>query len=171
MQQRIKEQEQAIKEYVPQWHTQPVEELLAVGSSNSTVVNDIDFASGKIFWTWLENLPPERINFFLPSFSTGSCPRQAPLSAVCSNQFTSNALDKAKALLEKGADINLRRLDIYQDTPLLSAVGHSWPLCELLLFHGADITAVDNRGFSHSSLALFTFFLSPPARLHDSTNF
>ena len=118
------------------------------------------------------------LKIFLLSGSTSSSLRFPPasvpiklLSAICSNQFTSNAVDKAKALLEKGADINLRRLDIYQDTPLLSAVGHSWPLCELLLFHGADITAVDNRGFSHSSLALFTFFLSPPARLHDSTNF
>ena len=142
------EQLQAIKRLVPSWHTQPLGELLTIATreTNDGVVTDSDLSNSERFDAWLENLSPERNNYYLPSSSLGFCPHLTPLTAVCYNSYGTDLVKKATALLDRGADVNLRRLDIYEDTPLLCAAEHSWPLCELLLSRGADSNAVDKYG-------------------------
>ena len=172
--QRDEEHRQAIKRLVPSWHTQPLEELLIVANkeTNKGVVNDLELTHDDVFDVWLEKLPPEKINYYLPSFSHGFCPHQTPLIAVCSSKYGNRKelVKRATALLDRGADVNLRRLDIYEDTPLLSAAEHSWPLCELLLSRGADITALDKNGKSsyplptNQRLILLTIFSTTTSR-------
>lgn len=67
---------------------------------------------------------------------------QTLLDAVKENQF-----EKAKLLIEKGANVNSK--DKYGDTPLHAAILQgNIEIAKLLLKNGADINAKDNSGFT-----------------------
>lgn len=94
---------------------------------------------------WLD--AGHEVNYYVPQCSLGHPPTQTPLTAICSNSKAANVLEIVKFLVERGADVNQRRLDKYEETPLLAACeSQEIDVVQYLLEQGADVNVRDNQG-------------------------
>ena len=101
------------------------------------------------FRRYMKSMRKENIDNFVIPFSTGCPPSQTLLSVLCSDLDPSKNIEKIIEVVEAGADVNLRRLDCYRETPIMSAAGNgALNVVRFLFEQGADLSIVDKFGKS-----------------------